>query len=73
MYDVIMLYNWIKELTRCSMKDMFRTFNCGIGMVIFVDKDEVNIICERITKMGYKNFVIGELIKKENTDSVIYL
>jgi phosphoribosylaminoimidazole (AIR) synthetase len=42
-------------------------------MVIFVDKDEVNIICERITKLGYKNFVIGELIKKENTDSVIYL
>ena len=33
----------------------------------------MNIINERITKMGYKNFVIGELIKKENTDSVIYL
>ena len=42
-------------------------------MAIFVDKNEVNKISQRISKMGYKNFVIGELIKKENTDSVFYL
>ena len=67
------IFKWLEKEGDISKSDMYRIFNCGIGMVIFVDKDEVNIICERITKMGYKNFVIGELIKKENTDSVIYL
>ena len=67
------IFKWLEKEGDISKTDMYRIFNCGIGMVIFVDKDEVNVICERITKLGYKNFVIGELIKKENTDSVIYL
>ena len=26
--DVIELYKWVQSLTRTSMKDMFKTFNC---------------------------------------------
>jgi phosphoribosylformylglycinamidine cyclo-ligase len=51
------IFKWLEKEGDISKSDMYRIFNCGIGMVIFVDKDEVNIICERITKMGYKNFV----------------
>ena len=67
------VFKWLEKEGDISKADMYRIFNCGIGMAIFVDKNEVNKISQRISKMGYKNFVIGELIKKENTDSVVYL
>ena len=67
------IFKWLEKEGDISKADMYRIFNCGIGMAIFVDKNEVNKISQRISKMGYKNFVIGELIKKENTDSVVYL
>ena len=67
------IFKWLEKEGDISKADMYRIFNCGIGMAIFVDKSEVNKISQRISKMGYKNFVIGELIKKENTDSVVYL
>ena len=66
MYDVIMLYNWIKELTRCSMKDMFRTFNCGIGMV-FVMKKGVDM--EVFQKHGFNEFIpLGKVIEIPDVD-----
>jgi phosphoribosylformylglycinamidine cyclo-ligase len=67
------IFKWLEKEGDISKADMYRIFNCGIGMAIFVDKSEVNKISQRISKMGYKNFVIGELIKRENTDSVFYL
>jgi phosphoribosylformylglycinamidine cyclo-ligase len=67
------VFKWLEKEGDISKADMYRIFNCGIGMAIFVDKSEVNKISQRISKMGYKNFVIGELIKRENTDSVFYL
>ena len=41
-------------------------------MAVFVDENNADKISERISKLGYKKFVIGELTKKNSTDSVVY-
>ena len=66
------IFKWIEKHGDISKNDMLRIFNCGIGMAVFVDKNNADKISERISKLGYKNFVIGELTKKNSTDSVVY-
>ena len=62
--EVSQLYKWVHKLTRCSMRDMFRTFNCGIGMVFVMKKDVDMSVFE---KYGYNEFIpLGEVI--ENTE-----
>ena len=66
------IFKWIEKHGDISKNDMLRIFNCGIGMAVFVDKNNADKISKRISKLGYKNFVIGELTKKNSTDSVVY-
>jgi phosphoribosylamine--glycine ligase/phosphoribosylaminoimidazole synthetase len=61
--EVSQLYKWIHKMTRSSMEDMFRTFNCGIGMV-FVMKKGVNMSV--FEKYGYTEFIpLGEVVERD--------
>ena len=52
---------------------MFRIFNCGIGMVLFVDKGYVLDISKRIKELEMNSFVIGTVKNKKEKSSVIFV
>ena len=64
--DVIELYKWVQSLTRTSMKDMFKTFNCGIGMVFIMKEDtDINLFKEQ----GFDEFIpLGKVIEIPEMD-----
>ena len=39
------IFKWLQENGNISDDGMYRIFNCGIGMVLFVDEDEELNIC----------------------------
>ncbi len=45
--------------------EMFRTFNCGIGMVLAVPEGEAEDILIRLSGLNEKAYVIGEVVKCE--------
>jgi phosphoribosylformylglycinamidine cyclo-ligase len=49
--------------------DMFRIFNCGIGMVLIVNKEEAPSIMDCIKSDGYDCYKIGYIESK--TDASI--
>ena len=49
---------------------MYRIFNCGIGMTLFVEKDDSSKIMNKILEMGYKCFQIGVVSEKKDNDSI---
>ena len=55
------VFQWIYNKSDMSKEDMFRTYNCGIGMVIIVDK---NINKSRLIQ-EYQLIPMGEIIEKE--------
>jgi phosphoribosylformylglycinamidine cyclo-ligase len=53
------IFNWLQEEGAISEAEMQRTFNCGIGMVLVVEKDQADAACKMLTKAGEKACVIG--------------
>jgi phosphoribosylformylglycinamidine cyclo-ligase len=54
-----------------SPEEMFRTFNCGIGMVAFVDAEQADDICFQLAALGETSFVIGKVVARNGDDSEV--
>ena len=48
--------------------EMYRTFNCGVGMVIAVDAADAEKTVELLTKLGEKAWNMGHIV--DNAESV---
>ncbi|MEM9086731.1 MAG: phosphoribosylformylglycinamidine cyclo-ligase [Pseudomonadota bacterium] len=46
-------------------EEMARTFNCGVGMVLSVDADDVDTVTERLEEAGETVFKVGEIREGE--------
>ena len=67
------VFEWLKENGNISDDDMYRVFNCGIGMTLFVDESEASDISDKIKEFGMKSYIIGEVIHKKEKSSVIFV
>jgi phosphoribosylformylglycinamidine cyclo-ligase len=57
------IFEVIKELGHIEKDEMFRTFNCGIGMVLVVLKEEADEVLKKLRRFGGESMVIGEIRK----------
>ncbi len=48
-----------------DVREMYRTFNCGIGMVLVVKKEDETAISALLKKQGVQSSVIGEITDKK--------
>jgi phosphoribosylformylglycinamidine cyclo-ligase len=66
------IFRLIKDAGNIDTSEMYRTFNCGIGMVLAVPESEVEEILIRLSGLNELAFVIGEVAKcevgKENVE-----
>ena len=67
------IFKWLQENGNISDDDMYRIFNCGIGMVLFVDEGEELNISTRIKELKMNSFVIGKVKNKKEESSVIFV
>ncbi len=56
------VFNWIKEAGNIPTNDMYRTFNCGIGMALVAAQEKVEAISSILSDHGESVYVIGEII-----------
>lgn len=47
---------------------MTRTFNNGIGMVLVVPSNNVQEIMDRLSAMGEKSWLIGEVVSRTGSE-----
>jgi len=61
----------IKQEGRIDQEEMYRTFNCGIGMVLVVDSKDVGKVLKRLGKLKEKASLIGEVRKRKRQENQV--
>ncbi|MGH7909531.1 MAG: phosphoribosylformylglycinamidine cyclo-ligase [Thermodesulfobacteriota bacterium] len=73
LWEIPPLMKLIKIAGRIEREEMFRTFNCGIGMVLVVSGGEADKVLKRLKRLGEKAKVIGEVRKRKKGDRGILI
>ncbi len=62
---ILPIFDLIQKVGGISERDMFNTFNMGVGMSIVVDKNEAQKALEILKANGEDAYIIGEVIKSD--------
>lgn len=63
--QVLPIFNVIAETGKIPERDMFNTFNMGIGMTVVVDKNDADKAVETLKAAGENAYILGELVESE--------
>jgi phosphoribosylformylglycinamidine cyclo-ligase len=62
------VFNWLQEHGKVADSEMARTFNCGIGMVVVVAREDATMAKAVLEKEGESVFEIGAIRKREGNE-----
>jgi len=65
------VFEWLQQSGNIDQYEMFRTFNCGVGMVLVVDQNDSESCIEQLNALGENAWKIGHIIDKSGSDSVL--
>lgn len=60
------IFSLIQDLGGIELKEMYRTFNMGIGMVLVVDASKAQEVLTAVSEVGEQAWVIGQVEAGEN-------
>ena len=62
---VLPIFDLIAKTGNIPERDMFNTFNMGIGMIVSVDKNDADKAVEVLNSAGEQAYVLGELVESD--------
>lgn len=60
------LFDWLQQTARIDAAEMYRTFNCGLGMVVIVAAAQANAALALLKSHGETATLIGEVRRGSN-------
>ena len=63
---VLPIFDLIASVGNIPERDMYNTYNMGVGMSIVVSKDDVNTALSVLKECGEDAYVIGEIVKGDD-------
>jgi len=55
------LFKWMMTMGNVERAEMYRTFNCGVGMILVVDANDAEQAIAQLNDSGESAFLIGEI------------
>ena len=65
------IFNWLQQAGNVSRHEMFRTFNCGVGLIIALPKQSVDQAIQLLNQHGEKAWLLGEIKTSSSAERVI--
>jgi phosphoribosylformylglycinamidine cyclo-ligase len=62
------VFQWLQQAGNVERSEMYRTFNCGIGMVIALPESEIDTAVSLLKNMGETPMLIGHVASSGNSD-----
>ncbi|MCD8187162.1 MAG: phosphoribosylformylglycinamidine cyclo-ligase [Ruminococcus sp.] len=63
--QVLPIFELIARTGNIPERDMFNTFNMGVGMIVSVDKNDADKAIAAINETGEEAYVLGELVESD--------
>ncbi len=61
-WKMLPVFQWLRETAHLQETELYRTFNCGIGMIVVVASSDALTMAENFRSMGESVSVIGEVV-----------
>jgi len=65
------VFNWLMENGNIAEFEMYRTFNCGVGMVVALPNDKVDAALTLLNAEGEKAWLIGDIAKRNGDEEQV--
>ncbi|MCL9782135.1 phosphoribosylformylglycinamidine cyclo-ligase [Vibrio sp. S4M6] len=65
------IFNWLQDKGNVDTHEMYRTFNCGVGLIIALPHAQAEQAVELLTEEGEKAWVIGEIAQSNGTEEQV--
>ena len=68
-WDIPPVFRFLQKAGNVTDREMHRTFNNGIGMIVVVPDETAQEVLDRLSAMDEKAFLIGEVASREDSDA----
>nr|WP_256930040.1 phosphoribosylformylglycinamidine cyclo-ligase [Shewanella xiamenensis] len=65
------VFNWLMENGNIAEYEMYRTFNCGVGMIVALPADKVNAALALLAAEGEQAWLIGAIAAREGNEEQV--
>ncbi len=65
------IFDFLCEQGEITLVERYRVFNMGIGMVLFIDKNNLSQVERTLNEMNENYYLIGQVTKKKGKQTVI--
>lgn len=72
-WEIPLLFNWLKNKANLNDEELFKTFNCGIGMVLILNSDDQSKAMKILTDCGEKVFKLGSVINRQANEHQVQI
>ncbi|HEX4939600.1 MAG TPA: phosphoribosylformylglycinamidine cyclo-ligase [Candidatus Kapabacteria bacterium] len=67
-WELPAVFKWLQQNGNVASREMYRTFNCGVGMVVCVAADQADKTLQALAKLGEKAWVVGQIVASEQQE-----
>lgn len=72
-YQLPAVFQWLQEAGNIEAREMYRTFNCGVGMIICVSADIADQCVAALNDSGEQAWVIGDISTAQDAQEQVVL
>ncbi|MGQ4275597.1 phosphoribosylformylglycinamidine cyclo-ligase [Pseudidiomarina sp. E22-M8] len=65
------VFNWLQHNGNVTTKEMYRTFNCGVGLIMALPQSQAEAVVEVLREDGEDAWVIGQVAAREGDEAQV--
>lgn len=70
-WEILPVFNLMQKMSDIPERDMYNTFNMGLGMIVAVDSDKADKAVKCLEEAGEKAYIIGTLEEGEKSVEIV--
>ena len=68
-WELPAVFKWLQQNGNVASREMYRTFNCGVGMVICVAAADADKTLQALATLGEKAWVVGQIVASNEQEA----